>query len=120
MSLGRRLLLVLLLVDAVLLGVLELFFLPLRLPAEQGGYMLPVSLLLAALTMPLLVRAAADLGTGLAVAGAPLATWLVTVLALGVLGPGGDSLLPSDLRPIGLLAAGVIPSAVVLGRLATE
>jgi hypothetical protein len=116
-STAGRLLLALLVVDAVLLGVLELLYLPLRLGPDHGGVMLPVSVLLAAVGTPLLVGAAAALAPRPAVAGVPLAAWVLTVLVLGVAGPGGDVLLPDDFRSLLLLVAGVLPSGVLLARL---
>lgn len=98
--------------DAVLLAVVELLFLPLRV----GGWPLPVSILVAAVTTPRLVRAASELGgTGLA-AVTPLAAWLATVLVFGTAGPGGDVLLPADWRSLVLLAGGMFPGAAALGR----
>lgn len=98
--------------DAVLLAVVELLFLPLRV----GGWPVPVSVLVAIVSTPWLVRTAAELiGGGLA-ASAPLAAWVATVLVFGTAGPGGDVLLPSDWRSLLLLAGGMFPAAVVLGR----
>jgi hypothetical protein len=119
-SLGARLLLALLVADAVLLAVLELFFLPLRLAPERGGWMVPLSIAAAAVSTPLLVRSAARLDSRMLVAGAPLAAWLATILLLGVAGPGGDVVLPADFRSLLLLFAGVVPAGVVLGRRAAE
>ena len=118
MSVLARLLLVLLVVDAMVLAVIELFYLPLRLGPRYHGVMLPVSVLLAAVTTPLLVRAAGRLTPRLPLAGAPLAAWVLTVLVFGVAGPGGDVMLPADVRSLLLLVAGVLPSGVLLGRLA--
>jgi hypothetical protein len=42
--------------------------------------------------------------------------WLVALGVLGVAGPGGDVLLPADWRSALLLAGGLFPAAVVLGR----
>lgn len=105
--------------DAVLLAVLELFFLPLRL----DGYVLPrlgdlpflVSVLLAAVTTPLLVTRAAGL-VARRLAGVPLAAWLLTLLLLGAGGPGGDVVLLVDWRTLALLGAGALPAAVALGN----
>jgi hypothetical protein len=112
-----RLQLALLVADAVLLAVLELFYLPLRLGPSHGGVMLPVSALLAAVGTPLLVSWAAALAPRPAVAAGPLAAWVLTVLVFGVAGPGGDVLLPADFRSLLLLVAGVLPSGVLLARL---
>jgi hypothetical protein len=50
------------------------------------------------------------------VASIPLAVWVVTFGVLGFGGPGGDVLLPMDVRSALLLGAGLLPAAVVLGR----
>lgn len=108
----RAVLLGVLVLDAVVLAVLELLFLPLRI----GGWPVPVSILVALVTTTWLVLAAADVVGGGPVAGAPLAAWLVTVLVFGTAGPGGDVLLPADWRSLLLLAGGMFPAAVALGR----
>ena len=118
-----QLLLTLLLINAVLLAILELFFAPLRLDGTllplAGWYPLPISLLLAAVTTPWLVsqtaRLAARMGAPAGFAALPLALWLLTMLVLGLTGPGGDMVLLQDWRGIGLLAAGLAPGALVLG-----
>lgn len=103
--------LVVLLVDAVLLAVLELFLLPLWI----GGVPFPVTALLAAVTVPLLVRRAAKLGTGLLVAASPAVVWLLAILVFGLGGPGGDQVLLPDWRTLVLVGLGLLPAAVVLG-----
>jgi hypothetical protein len=118
-----QLLLTLLLVNAVLLAVLELFFLPLRLDGrllpELGFVPAPLSLLLAAVSTPWLVsqtgRLAAKMGATAWFAAVPLGLWLLTVVVLGLTGPGGDVVLPQDWRGIGLLAAGTVPGSLMLG-----
>jgi hypothetical protein len=45
-----------------------------------------------------------------------LVVWVLTLGVLGVAGPGGDVLLPADLRPALLLVGGLLPAAVMLGR----
>jgi hypothetical protein len=108
----RLVLLGVLVLDALLLAVVELLFLPLRV----GGWPFPVSALVALVTTPWLVRATARQVEGGPVAGAPLAAWLVTVLVFGTAGPGGDVLLPADWRSLLLLASGTFPAAVAVGR----
>ncbi|MFO7192060.1 MULTISPECIES: hypothetical protein [Thermocrispum] len=118
-----QLLLTLLLVDAVLLAVLEVFFVPLRLDGAvlplAGWYPLPISLVVAAVSTPWLVsqtaRVAVRMHAPVGLAALPLALWLATVLVLGLGGPGGDMVLIQDWRGIGLLAAGSIPGALMLG-----
>jgi hypothetical protein len=101
-----------LLVDAVLLAAVELLYLPLRI----GAVPVPVTILLAAVTTPWLVRSAARLGGGGIVAASPLVMWVLGVLVFGLAGPGGDVLLPVDWRSLALLGAGMFPGAVALGR----
>lgn len=118
-----QLLLTLLLVNSVLLAVLELFFAPLRLDGTTlpmaDWTPFPVSLLLAAVTTPWLVsqtaRLAAKMEAPAMLAGLPLLLWVLTVLVLGLAGPGGDLVLVQDWRGLGLLAAGMVPGALVLG-----
>lgn len=118
-----QLLLTLLLVNAVLLAALELFFLPLRLDGrllpELGFVPVPLSLLLAAISTPWLVaqtgRLAAKMGASVWFAAVPLGLWLLTVVVLGLTGPGGDVVMPQDWRGIGLLAAGMVPGSLMLG-----
>jgi hypothetical protein len=106
------LVLLVLLVDALLLAAVELLYLPLRI----GPVPVPITILLAAVTTPWLVRSAARLGGGGVVAAAPLVTWVLGVLVLGMAGPGGDVLLPVHWRSVVLLGAGMFPGAVALGR----
>ncbi|WP_031467278.1 hypothetical protein [Sciscionella sediminilitoris] len=101
----------LLLLDSVLLALLELFFLPLR----AGVVPVPVTAVLAAVTLPLLVRRAAALVPTTVGASAPLLVWLVVVLGVGLAGPGGDQVLIPDWRALALLALGLLPAAVALG-----
>lgn len=116
---GRdRALFVLLLVDAVLLAVIELMFLPLRLDGtvlpKAGDAPVPVTVLLAMVTTPMLVLAAARLVRSKQ-AGVPLAVWLLTLLIVGLFGPGSDRVLLQDWRALLLLAGGALPAALVLG-----
>lgn len=112
-------LLVVLAIDAVLLALLEMMFLPLRLDGfllpRLGDVPLPLPLLLAAGTTPLLVIAAARVG-GRWFSIVPLAMWILTLLVVGIQGPGGDMLLRADWRSLALLVAGALPAALVLGR----
>ena len=101
-----------LLLDAVLLAVVELLF----LPSYIGSVQFPITAALAAVTTPLLVSEAGRLSPRRSVAGAPLAVWFVTLFAFGVLGPGGDVLLlGNDWRTLLLIGAGTLPSAMMLG-----
>lgn len=100
-----------LLLDAVLLAVLELLF----LPSYIGDVQFPITTALAAVTTPLLVSQAGRLSRRRGVAAAPLVVWFVTVFVFGVFGPGGDMVLLQDWRTYLLLAVGTLPSAVMLG-----
>jgi len=110
-----------LVLDAVVLAVLELLFLPLRfdgslLPYALGGMPLPVSALVAALTTPWLVSVAGRLAPKMLVAAAPLIGWILAVAVFGMFGPGSDLVLVADWRSLLLFACGTLPSAIVLGR----
>lgn len=124
MSIGRRLRVAGLMVEAAALALLEVLFLPLRfdgyLLPDWGGFPFPATVLVAAVTTPRLVAAAGRLAPKLSVAGAPLLAWLVAVGALAVGGPGGDMVLVPDWRALLLLLAGALPAAMVLGRVLAE
>ena len=104
--------LMVLILDAVVLAAVELLYLPLRI----GAVPLPLTILLAAVSTPWLVRNAAALGGPAWTAAAPLVVWVVALLVFGVAGPGGDVLLPAYWRSLLLMAAGIFPGAVELGR----
>jgi hypothetical protein len=115
------LMLAVLVLDAVVLAVVELLFLPLRfdgylLPYALGGVPVPVSALVAALTTPWLVSVAGRLSTKLLVAAAPLIGWILAVAVFGMFGPGSDLVLVADWRSLLLFACGALPSAIVLGK----
>ncbi|MBA2309129.1 MAG: hypothetical protein H0W01_07510 [Pseudonocardiales bacterium] len=103
-------LLALLLVDATLLGAAELLYLPMHI----GAVPVPLTALIAAVTMPWLVREAADLGEAPLVAVSPLLVWLGTIGVLAFVGPGQDVLFPDGWRPLVLLAAGILPAVWAL------
>ncbi|WP_307845695.1 hypothetical protein [Saccharomonospora sp. NB11] len=117
-SVSRWGVLALLCVDAVLLATLELFYLPLRLDGlvlpKVGDAPLPLSVLVAVLTTPLLVTTAERL-VSRRLAMVPLLFWLVSLLVLGAGGPGGDTVLMVDWRALLLLAGGAVPAAIALG-----
>lgn len=112
MSIAGRITLVVLIFDALALAVVELLYLPLRV----GAVPFPITIALAALSTPWLVRSAAEQGGPPAVAAIPLVVWVLALGVLGICGPGGDVLLPADWRSALLLAGGMFPAAVVLGR----
>jgi hypothetical protein len=107
-----RITLVVLVLDAAALATVELLYLPLRVAAMP----FPITILLAAVSTPWLVRSAAELGGSWVVAALPLIVWLLVLGVLGVGGPGGDVLLAADWRSMLLLGGGIFPAAVVLGR----
>lgn len=108
-----RLELALLLFDAVLLALFNLWYLPLYL----GSVPFPVVALLAAVVLPLLVTRAGKLFPSTIAAASPLVVWLLVVLLVGVAGPGGDVVFGARMwRPLLLLALGLLPAAVALGR----
>lgn len=119
MSTGQRLLLAMLIVDSVALALVELFFLPLRfdgtLLPDLGGFPFPVTVVLAAVTMPWLVTSAARMAPRPLVAGAPLYVWAVLIAVLVAGGPGGDVVVVPDWRALLLLLGGGLPGAVALG-----
>lgn len=108
----RRMEFGLLLFDSALLALLELFFLPLYV----GSVPVPVTALVAAVTLPVLVHAASRLYPTTLGASAPILVWLVFVLGVGFLGPGGDIVLPPTWKALLLLACGLLPSAIMLGK----
>jgi hypothetical protein len=114
-----RLLFAVLLLDSVLLAAIELLYLPLRfdgfLLPDLGGFPLPITPLIAAVTMPLLVATAGRLSPRTTVAAAPLLVWLLCLGVFGLAGPGGDQVLIADWRALLLLAAGALPAGLLLG-----
>ncbi len=115
----RRVAIGVLMVEAFVLAVLELFFLPMRLDGtllpRVDDIPFPVTVLLAAVTTPLLVVWASQYAERALVASAPLLVWLGTLLFFGLFGPGGDVILMNDPRTLLLFAAGALPSAVAVG-----
>lgn len=113
LSSEQRLMLVVLCLDALLLALLEVFFLPLRVGA-LGEVPLPLTALVGAVTTPWLVLTTAKLvRPGLS--WVPLVVWVVVVFGIGLGGPGGDLVLVQDWRAILLLGASALPAALVLG-----
>lgn len=89
--------------DGALLGAFGVAFTPLYVGAVPA----PIGAALAVLVLPWLVLEAGDLDPRPSVAGAPLWAWLATVAALGLLGPGGDVLLPATWQSLLLVAGGL-------------
>jgi len=113
------LMLLVLVVDAIISALLEMFFLPLRFDGfvlpDLGGWPFPITVVLAALTMPWLVARAGDASDRILVVGAPLWAWLATLGVVGLVGTENLVLL-EDWRTLLLLAAGALPAAVALGN----
>lgn len=101
-----------LMIDTVLLALTEVAWLSVRV----GTVPLPVSVLVAAVTTPLLVRAADRLWPGTRIALAPLVVWLLVVVVTGLWSPAGPGMFPPDWRGILLVAAGLLPGTWVAGR----
>ncbi|TCO58574.1 hypothetical protein [Actinocrispum wychmicini] len=112
--------LVWLVVCSLFLAAFEVLYLPLRfdgylLPMLWGGFPFPITAVVALLTVPMFVRRAGQLSPSLAIAGAPLAAWLLIVLVSAFSGPGGDIVLIPDWRALLLLGGGSLAGAVALG-----
>jgi hypothetical protein len=117
---GDWVVLVVLVLDAILLAVVDIVFLPARFDGsvlpDLGGFPFPITIVIAFVTTPMLVRAAARLRPVTWVGGLPGFVWIAVILWLTVGGPGGNFQVYPDWRILALLAAGALPSAVVLGN----
>jgi hypothetical protein len=113
------LMLVVLVIDAMALALVELFFLPLRfdgrLLPDWGSWPFPITAVVALVTMPLLITRAAKVSGRIMVAGAPLWAWLLTIGIVGMVGVENEVLL-NDWRTLLLLACGALPAAMALGN----
>ena len=105
---------VVLAIDAVLLAWTEMAWLTLRV--GESGTPLPLSVLVAALTTPILVLAADAAIPGTRAAMVPVAAWTLTVVVAGVWSPAGAGVLPADWRALALLVAGVLPALIIAVR----
>lgn len=102
----------LLVLDAVLLGVLEVLYLPLYI----GSVQFPITAAVAVVTTPLLVALAGRVSDSRGATAAPLLVWFTAVFVLGTVGPGGDVvLLGDDWRTLLLIGGGALPGAMMLG-----
>ena len=114
-----RLALVGIAVAAFVLAVLELFFLPLRLDGtllpRVDDLPFPIAVVVAVVTTPLLVLAAARHAHRTLAALSPLLVWVGTLLLFGLFGPGGDVVLLNDWRTLVLFAGGALPGAIAVG-----
>ncbi len=85
-------LIVLLAFDGLLLGAFGLAFTPLFV----GAVPVPMGAVLSILILPWLVLRTGELDPRPRVASAPLVAWFVVIIVLGLTGPGGDVLLPTQ------------------------
>lgn len=106
---------VVLALDAVLLAWTEMAWLTLRVGTDDG-VPLPLSALVAAITVPVLVLAADAAAPRSSAPLVPLAAWTLTVLVAGLWSPTGPGVLPVDWRALLLLAAGVLPGVLASTR----
>lgn len=95
-------------------GVLSAIAGALLLPAYIGSVPFPISALISGLVNAALVWAAGRWTKSARVAALPLWTWLLTVAAMTLGGPGGDVILMMDYRPLVLIALGVAPPVWVV------
>ena len=86
------------------LGAFGLLFTPLY----AGAIPVPLGIVVTVLSLPWLIRAAGELDPRPWAAGAPLVTWFVVVLGLGLIGPGGDSMLPPTWQSMLLVVGGIV------------
>jgi hypothetical protein len=112
----RIVILALLAVDGVLSAVAG----ALLLPVYIGSIPFPISALISGLVNAALVWAAGRWTTSARLAALPLWTWLLTVTAMSLGGPGGDVILDGRgvlaYSPFLLLVAGAVPPMWVLWR----
>jgi len=90
------------------------------MPAYIGSVPFPVSALISGLVNAALVWAAERWTKSVRVAALPLWTWLLTVAAIGLGGPGDGQILDGQgllaYRAVLLIVLGVVPPAWVLWR----
>lgn len=108
--------LTLLSVDGVISAVLGAVFLQIRV----GAVLLPVSALISGLANALFVWAGLQWTSSLRVAALPLWTFLFTLAAIGLTGPGGDVMFGGPgfeaWSAAVLLVLGTLPPGLVLWR----
>jgi hypothetical protein len=101
-------------------GILSALAAALLLPAYIGSIPFPISALISGLVNAILVWAAGRWTKSARLAALPLWTWLLTVAAMTLGGPGDDIILGGRgamaYSPLLLIALGVTPSVWVLWR----
>lgn len=116
----RIVVLTLLAVDGILSAIVG----ALLLPAYIGSIPFPISALISGLVNAALVWAARRWTQSAQVAALPLWTWLLTVAAMSLGGPGDDCILDTCtgrfVRPLLLIVLGVLPPGWVLWRQRTR
>ena len=110
--------------DGLLLGAFGLAFTPLFV----GPVPAPLGAVLSILILPWLVLRAGEIDPRPGLAGAPLIAWFLAVIVLGLMGPGGDVIMPTQpstfwtslLLFFGGLGAGLWAMRRVLNREAAD
>jgi hypothetical protein len=85
-------------------------------PLYVGAVPVPVGTLVTALSLPWLVRFAADVSSAGWVIASPLVVWVVVVGVLGFAGPGGDVLLPGTWQSLLLVVVGLLSGLIATRR----
>lgn len=97
-------------------GILSALAGALLLPAYIGSVPFPISALGSGLVNAALVWAAGRWTKSTRVAALPLWTWLVTIGAMSLPGPGDDAIFQMNYTPLVLIVLGLTPPAWVLWR----
>jgi hypothetical protein len=82
----------LLTLDGLLLGAFGLVFTPMFV----GAVPVPMGAVLSILILPWLVLRAGEIDPRPSLASAPLLAWFLAVVVLGLTGPGGDVIMPTQ------------------------
>jgi peptidoglycan biosynthesis protein MviN/MurJ (putative lipid II flippase) len=99
-------------VDGVISALLAAFFLAIRI----GPVPLPVSALISGLLNAALVWVALQWTSSPRLAALPLWTWLATVVALTLPGPGNDAVYAAQWQLLLLIIVGAVPPLMLLYR----
>ncbi|WP_372457980.1 hypothetical protein [Mycobacterium fragae] len=101
-------------------GILSALAGALLLPAYIGSVPFPISALVSGLVNAALVWAAGRWTKSTRVAALPLWTWLLTIGAMSLPGPGDDAIFQMNYTPLLLIVLGLTPPAWVLWRRPTR